>query len=188
MMLTYFNVTMLGLLIEILSDNFDFGPYSFSVFFKKKLVTSRTPCTLPRWVFYDFEVRSERCTCVNNWSRLHTKFVFLCPDFTNDSEAFMNKWSVIYNDYKDDKSMNMRSGSERSEKWCWYQLVDGFISDRTHVVSYAHASVTNPDGPKNASTSDTNTTEYKSRESPSKSPELKRKKNIFLKRYIGEIK
>ena len=38
--------------------------------------------------------------------------------------------------------MNMRSGSERSEKCHWYQIVDEFMSDRTHVMSHAYASAT----------------------------------------------
>lgn len=42
---------------------------------------------------------------VDNWSRLHTKLVSLCPDFTKDSEACRKKWSAIYNDYKEDKAM-----------------------------------------------------------------------------------
>ena len=81
----------------------------------------------------------------------------------------------------------MPSGSEHSEKCRWYQLVDEFVSDRVHVISHAHASTTNPDGPKFASASFTNTTEHKSGESTSKSPEPKRKDDIFLERCIGRI-
>ena len=57
--------------------------------------------------------------------------------------------------------MNMRSAFKRLEKCRWYQLVDEFMSDRTHVVSHAHASETNPDGLKFASASFTRITEYK---------------------------
>ena len=84
---------------------------------------------------------------MDNWSRLHTKLVSLCPDFTKDSESCRKKWSAIYNDYKENKAMNMRSGSQRSEKCRWYILVDEFMSDRAHVMAHAHASATNPDGP-----------------------------------------
>lgn len=130
----------------------------------------------------------ERRAGVDNWSRLHTKLVALCPDFTKDSEACRKKWSVMYNEYKEDKSMNMRSGSERSEKCCWYTLVDEFMSDRAHVVSHAHASASNPDGPKLSSTTETNTTKLRSGESVSKSPEPKRKDEVFMERYLGEIR
>jgi len=58
----------------------------------------------------------QRCVGVDNWSRLHTKFVFLCPDFTKNIEACKKKWSSIYNDYKEDKAMNMRSGFERYDR------------------------------------------------------------------------
>lgn len=44
---------------------------------------------------------------VDNWSRLHTKLVSMCPDFTKDSEACRKKWGAIYNDYKEDKAMNL---------------------------------------------------------------------------------
>ena len=83
--------------------------------------------------------------------------------------------------------MNMRSGSDRSEKCRWYQLVDEFMSDRAHVVSHAHASAMDPDGPKYASASDTNTMEHNARESTSKSPEPKRKEEVFLERCLGRI-
>lgn len=130
----------------------------------------------------------ERRAGVDNWSRLHTKLVALCPDFTKDSEACRKKWSVMYNEYKEDKSMNMRSGSERSEKCRWYTLVDEFMSDRAHVVSHAHASASNPDGPKLSSTTETNTTKLRSGESVSKSPEPKRKDEVFMERCLGEIR
>lgn len=130
----------------------------------------------------------ERRAGVDNWSRLHTKLVALCPDFTKDSEACKKKWSVVYNEYNEDKSMNMRSGSERSEKCRWYTLVDEFMSDRAHVVSHAHASASNPDGPKLSSTTETNTTKLRSGESVSKSPEPKRKDEVFMERCLGEIR
>ena len=129
----------------------------------------------------------KRCASVDNWSRLHTKLVSLCPDFAKDSEACKTKWSSIYNDYKEDKAMNMRSRSDCSEKCRWYQLVDEFMSDRTHVVSHAYASVMDPGDPKSASTSVTNTTEHNARESTSKSPEPKRKEKNFLERCLGRI-
>lgn len=47
------------------------------------------------------------------------------------------KWSAIYNDYKEDKVMYMKSDSERSEKYHWHQLVDGFMFDRANVVTHA---------------------------------------------------
>lgn len=125
---------------------------------------------------------------MDNWSRLHTKLVSLCPDFTKDSEACRKKWSAIYGDYKEDKAMNLKSGSQRSEKCRWYQLVDEFMFDRAHVVAHAHASAANPDGPKCMTTSDTQTTEQRSGESTSKSPDPKRKDDIFLERCIGEIR
>ena len=93
----------------------------------------------------------------------------------------------IYNDYKEDKAMNMRSESERSEKCHWYQLTDKFMPDRTHVVSHAHASATNPDGLKFTSSSVTNTMKHNASESTSKSPKPKRKEDIFLERFIGKI-
>lgn len=84
--------------------------------------------------------------------------------------------------------MNLKSGSQRSEKCRWYQLVDEFMFDRAHVVAHAHASAANPDGPKCMTTSDTQTTEQRSGESTSKSPDPKRKDDIFLERCIGEIR
>ena len=83
--------------------------------------------------------------------------------------------------------MNMRSGSERSEKCCWYQLVDELISDMVYVVSHAHASAMNPDDLKSASASFTNPTEHKSGKSTSKSSEPMRKDDNFLGRCIGKI-
>ena len=124
---------------------------------------------------------------VDNWSRVHTKLVSLYPDFTKDSEACQKKWSAIYNEYKEDKAMNLKSGSQCSEKCRWYQLVDEFMYDRANVVSHAHASAFNPDGPKVTATSDTNTTEHRSGESTSKSPEPKHKEDTFLERCIGKI-
>jgi hypothetical protein len=114
--------------------------------------------------------------------------VSLCLDFTKDSEACRKKWSSIYNDYKEDKAINMRSGSDRSEKCRWYQAVDEFISDMTHVVSHAHASATNPDGPKSATPSVTNTMDFKSVNCSSKSPQPKAKAEILVERCIGEIR
>ena len=130
----------------------------------------------------------DRCVGVDNWSRLHTKLVALCPDFTKDSEACRKKWSVVYNEYKEDKSMNLRSGSDRSEKCRWYTLVDEFMSDRAHVISHAHASATNPDGPKISSTTEANTTKLTSGESITKSPEPKRREEVFMERCLGEIR
>ena len=60
------------------------------------------------------------CVGVDNWSRLHTRLVSLCPDFSKDSEACRKKWSVIYNDYKEDKAMNLKSGLQRSDKCQWF--------------------------------------------------------------------
>lgn len=121
----------------------------------------------------------ERCVGVDNRSWLHTKFVSFCIDFTKDNEACRKKWNSIYNAYKEDKTMNMRSAFKRLEKCRWYQLVDEFMSDRTHVVSHAHASETNADGLKSASASFTRITEYKSGENTSKFLEPKRKDVIF---------
>ena len=39
------------------------------------------------FVFYIVSCFWKCCACVDNWSRLHTKLVSLCPDFTKDSEA-----------------------------------------------------------------------------------------------------
>lgn len=128
------------------------------------------------------------CPGVDNWSRLHTKLAALCPDFTKDSESCRKKWSAIYADYKEDKAMNMKSGEERSEKCRWFTLVDEFMSDRAHVVSHAHASATNPDGPKSTTNSDTNSVAPKGGECSSKPSEPKRKDEVFLERCIGEIK
>ena len=132
--------------------------------------------------------RAQRCAGVDNWSRLHTKLASLCFDFTKDSEACRKKWSTIYNDYKEDKAMNMRSGSQRSEKCRWFQLVDEFMSDHAHVVSHAHASASNPDGSKSTTILDTNTMAHTSGEISSKSPEPKRKEDIFFERCLSEIR
>jgi hypothetical protein len=127
------------------------------------------------------------CAGVDNWSRLHTKLVSLCPDFPKDNEACRKKWSSIYNDYKEDKAMNMQSGSDRSEKCKWYQLVDEFMSDRAHVVAHAHASATNPEGPKPTSPSDAFGADHKPGMSSSKSPEPKRKEEVFFKKCINQM-
>lgn len=84
--------------------------------------------------------------------------------------------------------MNMKSGSQRSEKCRWYQLVDEFMFDSANVVSHAQANATDGDGVKCTTTSDTNTTEHRDRESTSKSPEPKRKEDMFLERCIAEIR
>ena len=112
----------------------------------------------------------------------------MCPDFTKDSEACRKKWSNIYNEYKEDKAINLRSGSDRSEKCRWYLLVDEFMHDRANVVFHAHASATNPEGPKSVSQSATNTMEYRSGEGTSKSPKPKGKDDTFAKLCIGEIR
>ena len=125
---------------------------------------------------------------MDNWSRLHTKLVVLCPDFTKDSKACRKKWSVVYNEYKKDKFTNLKSGSERSEKCRWYTLVDEFISDRAHVISHTHASATNPDGLKKSSTTETNIMKFRSGEGTSNSPEPKRREEVFMERCLGEIR
>ena len=117
---------------------------------------------------------------MDNWSRLHTKLVSMCPDFTKDSEACRKKWSAIYNEYKKDKAINMKSGSHRLEKCRWYALVDEFMHDRAIMVAHAYANAVNPDGSKFTATSVTNSTDQRSGESVSKSPEAKRKEEIFL--------
>jgi hypothetical protein len=116
---------------------------------------------------------------------VHAKLVSLCPDFTKDSEACRKKWASIYNDYKEDKSMNFKSGSHRCR---WLQLVDEFMFDRANVVSHAHASARNVDGIKSSATSMTNTQDQKSGESISKFPEPKRKEDYFMERCIDEIR
>ena len=109
-------------------------------------------------------------------------------DFPKDSEACRKKWSVIYNDYKRDKALNLKSHSQRSEKCRWFQLVDEFMFDRANVVSHAHASVLNGDGVKCTATLETNTTKLRSGKSSSKSPGTKRKDDMFMDRCIGEIR
>jgi hypothetical protein len=52
--------------------------------------------------------------------------------------------------------MNMKSGSQRSKKCRWYQLMDEFMFDRANVVSYTHANVVNVDGLKSTVTLYTN--------------------------------
>ena len=110
----------------------------------------------------------------------------MCPDFSKDSEACKKKWNTIYNDYKEDKAMNLKSGSQRSEKCQWYHVVNEFMFDRVNVVSHAHANVVNNDRVKCTTNSGTNTTEHKSGESTSKSPEPKRKEDFFMERYMRE--
>ena len=83
--------------------------------------------------------------------------------------------------------MNAKSGSQRSEKCRWYLLVDEFMYERANVMSHAHASAVNPDGPAVTATSDPNITCQRSGESTSKSPEPKRKDDIFLERCINVI-
>ena len=83
--------------------------------------------------------------------------------------------------------MNMRSGSDRSEKYRSYQRVDEFMTHGAHVVSHAHASAMNPDGRKAANGLVLNNTDHKSGENTSKSPEPKRKDEIFLRRCLGRI-
>ena len=112
----------------------------------------------------------------------------MCPDFPKDSEACRKKWSVIYNDYKEDKAMNLKSGSQRSEKCRWFQLVDEFMFDRANVVSHAHASAVEGDGVKCTTTTEPNIAENSGRDSTSKSPEPKRKEDLFMERCIDEIR
>jgi hypothetical protein len=38
----------------------------------------------------------------------------LYPNFTKDSEACKKKWSGIYNDYKEDKAMNINTTEQQS--------------------------------------------------------------------------
>ena len=66
--------------------------------------------------------------------------------------------------------MNLKSGSQRSEKCRWFQLVDEFMFNHAHVVSHAHASTVNSDGSNLAAPSDSNTTDRRSSESTLKSP------------------
>ena len=84
--------------------------------------------------------------------------------------------------------MNLKSGSQRFEKCRWYQLVDEFMHDHANVVSHAHASANNPDGSVDTSASVTNTTKFRTGDTSSKSPEPKRKENMFFERCIGEIR
>lgn len=125
---------------------------------------------------------------VDNWSRLHIKLVLFCADFTKDSESCRKKWNAIYNDYKEDKAMNLKSDSQRSKKCRWYHLVDDFMSDQAHVVSHAHASATNPDRPKPTTFSNITTTAHKSGDSTPKAPEPKRNENVSLIRCLDEIR
>jgi hypothetical protein len=68
--------------------------------------------------------------------------------------------------------------------------VDEFMYDKANVISHAHTSAVNPDGPKSDTipTSDTYTTEHRSGESSSKSPEPKRKDDMFMEMCIGKIR
>ena len=84
--------------------------------------------------------------------------------------------------------MNLKSDSQHSEKCRWYQLVDEFMYDMANVMSHAHASAFNLDGPAITGTSDTNTMEHRSGEGTSKSYEPKRKEDIFLEQCIGKMK
>ena len=83
--------------------------------------------------------------------------------------------------------MNLKSGSQWSDKCRWYELVDEFMYDMVNVVLHAHASAFNPDGPAVISTSDTNTMEHRSGESTSKLPEPKCNEDMFLEQCIGNI-
>ena len=124
---------------------------------------------------------------VDNWSRVLIKLVSVCSDFPKYSEVCHKKWSVIYNDYKKDKALHLKSGSQRSEKCRWFQLVDEFMFDRANVVSYAHASVVGGDGVKCTATSEINTTKLRSGESSSKSLGIKQNEDMFMERCIGVI-
>ena len=84
--------------------------------------------------------------------------------------------------------MNLKSESQQSDKCRWYQLVDEFMFDRTHVVSHAHVSTANPDGPTLAAPADSNTTDHRSGEVSSKSPDPKRSAEMLLERCMGDIK
>ena len=111
----------------------------------------------------------------------------MCPEFTKDSEACRKKWSVIYKNYKEDKVMNLKSGSQRSDKCRWFQLVDEFMFDRANVVSHAHAIAVDGDGVKCIATSDTNTTGIRTGDSSSKSSEPKRKDDAFMERCMSDM-
>ena len=52
----------------------------------------------------------------------------------------------LYSDYKGDKAINLKSGSNRSNKCRWYELVDEIMSDRANVVSHAHNTILKPSG------------------------------------------
>jgi hypothetical protein len=82
----------------------------------------------------------------------------------------------------------LKSNSQRSEKCRWYHMVDEFMHDRANVVSHAHANVLDGDEMKCTTTSIINTTEQKSGNSSSKSPEPKRKEDMLMKRCIGKIR
>lgn len=67
-------------------------------------------------------------------------------------------------------------------------MVDEFMFDLANVVTHAHTSTRNADGLKSTVALDTNTTEQRSGKSTSKSPEPKRKEDIFMERCVGEIR
>ena len=83
--------------------------------------------------------------------------------------------------------MNLKSGSQRFEKCRWYQLVDEYMYDRDNVVSHAHANAFNPDIHVVTVTSEPNTTEHRNVECTSKSPESKRKEDMFLDRCFSKM-
>jgi hypothetical protein len=82
--------------------------------------------------------------------------------------------------------MNLKSSPQRSEKRCWYQLVDEFMFDIAKIVSHAHANSMNAEGLKSTITSNMNIMEQRSGESTSKSPESN--ENIFMEYCIVEIR
>ena len=86
------------------------------------------------------------------------------------------------------QGLNLKTGSQHSEKCRWFQLVDEFMFDRANVVSHTHVMVMNRDGVKCTATSETITTKQRNGESSSKFPGTKRKENMFMERYIGEIR
>ena len=75
--------------------------------------------------------------------------------------------------------MNMKSGSQRSEKCRWFQVVE-IMFDRTNIVSHTHASARNADEVKSTAISITNRIDQKNGENTSKSPKLKRNPNVFM--------
>lgn len=81
------------------------------------------------------------------------------PGFTKNSEACKKKWSAIYNDYKGDKAVNLKSGLQWSEKCCWFQLVNESMFDKANVITHTHSNARNVNGLMSTATLDTNTTE-----------------------------